>query len=53
VPVVHKSTPERNTGSVLLASPTGSGVEQLWRQDAMDALLAQHATGWLRRSVRL
>jgi hypothetical protein len=26
---------------------------QLWRQDAMDALLAQHATGWLRRSVRL
>lgn len=33
--------------SIEVASPTGSGAEQLWRQDAMDALLAQHATGWL------
>jgi hypothetical protein len=33
--------------SIEVASPTGSGAEQQWRQDAMDALLAQHATGWL------
>jgi len=28
-------------------SPTGSGAEQLWRQDAVDALLAQPVAGWL------
>jgi dephospho-CoA kinase len=33
--------------SIEVGPPTGSGAEQLWRQDAMDALLAQHATGWL------
>jgi hypothetical protein len=30
-----------------VASPAGSGAEQLWREDAMDTLLAQHVTGWL------
>jgi hypothetical protein len=35
------------TWSIEVASPTGSGAEQLWRQDAMEALLAQHVTGWL------
>jgi adenylate kinase family enzyme len=33
--------------SIGVASTDGSGVEQLWREDAMDALLAQHVTGWL------
>ncbi len=33
--------------SIEVTSPTGSGAEQLWRQDAMDALLAQPVTGWL------
>ena len=35
------------TWSTEIASPAGSGAEQLWRKDAMDALLAQHVTGWL------
>jgi dephospho-CoA kinase len=35
------------TWSIEVASPAGSGAEQLWRKDAMDALLAQHVTGWL------
>jgi adenylate kinase family enzyme len=35
------------TWSTEVTSPTGSGAEQLWRQDAMDALLAQPVTGWL------
>jgi predicted ATPase len=35
------------TWSTEIASPAGSGAEQLWREDAMDALLAQHVTGWL------
>jgi dephospho-CoA kinase len=33
--------------SVEVASPDGSGTEQLWREAAMDALLAQHVAGWL------
>jgi predicted ATPase len=33
--------------SIEVASPAGSGSRQLWREDAMDALLAQHVTGWL------
>src|SRR5215211_5621684 len=33
--------------SIEVTSPTGSGAEELWRQDAMDALLAQPVTGWL------
>jgi hypothetical protein len=33
--------------SVEVASPDGSGTEQLWREDAMHALLARHITGWL------
>jgi adenylate kinase family enzyme len=33
--------------SIEVAWPDGSGAEQLWREDAMDALLAQHVTGWL------
>jgi dephospho-CoA kinase len=33
--------------NVEVTSPAGSGAEQLWRQDAMDALLAQPVTGWL------
>jgi predicted ATPase len=32
--------------SIEVASPGESGTEQLWREDAMDALLAQHVT-WL------
>jgi dephospho-CoA kinase len=28
-------------------SPAGAGAEQLWRRDAMDALLAQRVAGWL------
>jgi len=35
------------TRSIEVASPAVSGAEQLWRKDAMDALLAQHVTGWL------
>jgi dephospho-CoA kinase len=31
--------------SIEVTSPTGSGAEQLWRQDAMDSLLARHAIG--------
>jgi dephospho-CoA kinase len=33
--------------SIEVVSPDGSGVEQLWREDVMGALLAQHITGWL------
>ena len=33
--------------SIEVASPDGSAAEQLWRKDAMAALLAQHVTGWL------
>jgi dephospho-CoA kinase len=33
--------------SIEVGSPDGSGTEQLWRQDAMDALLAQPIAGWL------
>jgi dephospho-CoA kinase len=33
--------------SIEVTSQAGSGVEQLWREEAMDALLAQHVTGWL------
>ena len=33
--------------SIEVASPAGSRAEQLWREDAMDALLARHVTGWL------
>jgi hypothetical protein len=33
--------------SIEVASPDESGTEQLWREDAMDALLARHVTGWL------
>jgi hypothetical protein len=33
--------------SIEVISPDGSGAEQLWRKNAMDALLAQHVTGWL------
>ncbi len=33
--------------SIDVPSPDGSGTEQLWREDAMDALLARHVTGWL------
>ena len=33
--------------SIEVTSPGASGAEQLWREDAMDALLAQHVTGWL------
>ena len=33
--------------NVEVTSPAGSGAEQLWRQDAMDALLAQPVAGWL------
>jgi adenylate kinase family enzyme len=33
--------------SIEVASPDGSGAEQLWREDVMDALLAQHVSGWL------
>jgi broad-specificity NMP kinase len=36
-----------STWSIEIASPEGSGAEQLWFKDAMDALLAQHVTGWL------
>jgi dephospho-CoA kinase len=35
------------TWSTKIGSPAGSGAEQLLRKDAMDALLAQHVTGWL------
>ena len=30
-----------------VGSPDGSGAEQLWREEAMNAMLAQHVTGWL------
>jgi dephospho-CoA kinase len=30
-----------------VGSPDGSGAEQLWREEAMNAVLAQHVTGWL------
>jgi len=33
--------------STEVASPDGSGAEQLWRTEAMNWLLAQHVTGWL------
>jgi dephospho-CoA kinase len=33
--------------SIEVASPDESGTEQLWREDAMDTLLARHVTGWL------
>ena len=33
--------------SIEVTSQAGSGAEQLWREEAMDALLAQHVTGWL------
>ena len=33
--------------SIEVASPDGSGAEQLWREEAMNAVLAQHVTGWL------
>jgi len=36
-----------STWGIEVTSPDGSGAEQLWRQDAMNALLAQPALGWL------
>jgi dephospho-CoA kinase len=33
--------------SIEVGSPDGSGAEQLWREEAMNAVLAQHVTGWL------
>ncbi len=33
--------------SIEVAWPDGSSTEQLWREDAMDALLARQVTGWL------
>ena len=36
-----------STWSIEVTSPAGAGAEQLWRQDAMDALLAQRIAGWL------
>src|SRR5213076_2682094 len=33
--------------SIEIGSPTGSGAEQLWREDAMDALLDRNLTRWL------
>lgn len=33
--------------SIEVVSPDRSGVEQLWREDVMGALLARHVTGWL------
>jgi hypothetical protein len=36
-----------STWSIEVASPDESGTEQLWREEAMNAVLAQHITGWL------
>jgi dephospho-CoA kinase len=33
--------------SIEVASADGSGAEQLWREDAMNAVLAQDVAGWL------
>jgi dephospho-CoA kinase len=33
--------------SVEVASRDGFGAEQLWREEAMNAVLAEHVTGWL------
>lgn len=33
--------------SIEVASPDGCGAEQLWRVEAMNAVLAQHVSGWL------
>jgi predicted ATPase len=33
--------------SIEVASTSGSGTQQVWREDAMHALLARHVTGWL------
>ena len=33
--------------SIEVARPDGYGAEQLWREEAMNAVLAQHVTGWL------
>ena len=35
------------TWSIEVASPDGSGAEQVWREEAMNALLAEHVAGWL------
>jgi len=43
----HRVVADLPTWSIEVASPAVSGAEQLWRKDAMDALLAQHVTGWL------
>ena len=35
-----------STWSIEVASRDGTGVEQLWRTEEMNALLAQHVNGW-------
>jgi hypothetical protein len=41
------STLNLSAQSIEVASPDGSGTEQLWREDAMNTVLARHVTGWL------
>ena len=33
--------------SIEVASADGFGMEQVWREDAMDTVLAEHIIGWL------